>query len=239
MNEKRLSLKWLPLAWAAPLLTTLTLRAIFPALSINSRSIALTLGISDMFIFSLLVYKIWTLAVVVALYCLLRRKGVTLADIGLKGNLSLKVVGYAFLGAVVAFFMYPLIQAFVKVLGGSMYWAGPEKAVPVGLATTLDLLLVFSLSVVLAPLLEEILFRGYILTVFLQKGCKTFIALLLSAFVFASIHYAFGPGLMLYILFWTFIPCLLYLKFKSLYPAMLMHSLNNLLAYIILPLLWR
>jgi len=86
-------------------------------------------------------------------------------------------------------------------------------------------------------MLEEIIFRGYVLTVFLQKGCKTFIALLLSAFVFASIHYAFGPGLMLYILFWTFIPSLLYLKFKSLYPAMLMHSLNNLLVYIILPLL--
>lgn len=236
MNAKELNLKWLPLAWMGVLSTSLTF-IVLRRFNVDLHGIASALGISNMFILALLIYKIWTLVAIVILFSLLRGKGMSLATVGLQGSLSFKAVGYAITGAAIAIFLWPPLEAVVKVLGGSMFWRGGSENVPWTIKTPVDAFLLFLLPVVIAPVLEEILYRGYVLTMLSERTGRTLIALILSSLIFASNHYAFGPGIMVYIFIWTFIPSLLYLKFKNLYPGMLMHSLNNLWAYVGVPLI--
>lgn len=234
MNAKELSLKWLPLAWMGSLFTSLTF-IVLRGLNIDIRGLASALGVSNIFVLALLIYEIWSLAAVTILFSLLRGKGMNRATVGLKGSLSLKAAGYAVMGAAVAIFLWLPVEAIVKALGGRMFWYGDSE--PWTINTPVDGLLLFLLPVVIAPVLEEILYRGYVLTMLCERTRSTLMALILCCLIFSSNHYAFGPGLMAYIFIGTFIPSLLYLRFKNLYPGMLMHSLNNLCAYVVLPLL--
>lgn len=65
------------------------------------------------------------------------------------------------------------------------------------------------------------------------------VLVLLSAMIFTSTHIFLGLGMLVYIFLWAFIPAFLYLKFDSLYPAILFHVLNNLIAHVLLPLVLR
>jgi membrane protease YdiL (CAAX protease family) len=63
-------------------------------------------------------------------------------------------------------------------------------------------------------------------------------ALLLHNVLFALYHGAIGPGLVLYIFFWSFFPALLYLRYRSIYPPVLMHFLNNIWVDLLVPILF-
>ena len=85
--------------------------------------------------------------------------------------------------------------------------------------------------VFLAPITEELLFRRFIFG-FLAPRCGFIAALLITAFLFAFIHfsiYSFPALFMLGIAFQ-----LIYLKFGSLYPAIFMHAFNNAIALCVL-----
>ncbi|MGQ0550727.1 MAG: lysostaphin resistance A-like protein [Armatimonadota bacterium] len=236
MNAKALPATWLPLAWMGFLFTTLTF-TVLRGLNVDLRGIASALSITSVWILSLLVYKIWTLAAIVILLSLLRGKGMNLAAVGLQGSLSFKAIGYAGAGALLAIFLWPPVEAFVRALGANMFWRAGSGNLPWGIHTSVDGILLFLSAVVFAPVLEEIVFRGYVLTMLSQRTGSAPVALILSSLIFASVHYSFGPGVMVYVFLWAFIPSLLYLKFKNLYPGMLMHSLSNLWAYVLLPLI--
>ena len=116
-----------------------------------------------------------------------------------------------------------------------MWWSKEPGTM---IKTLSDLLVLSICPVLLCGPLEETSYRGYLLTATLQRERRVWLAFTINAFVFASIHYAFGPGVMLFILLWTYIPCWLYYRSGSIYPSILFHSLNNLLAYVMLPLLF-
>ena len=87
--------------------------------------------------------------------------------------------------------------------------------------------LIKALAGVLAPLIEETLFRGLIFGS-LRKYCGKWTAAVISAAIFSGLHfqlYGFIPRFILGI-------ALVYLfdKYKSLYPSMRLHSLNNIIA---------
>ena len=115
-----------------------------------------------------------------------------------------------------------------------MFWWGEGRFV---YSSLIDWCLVLVAAVVLAPVIEELFFRGYILTAFLERTNSTLLAVCLSSLVFMSIHALIGPGTMIYIFLWSLIPSYLYLRTGSLYPAILMHALNNVLAYMVIPAL--
>lgn len=84
------------------------------------------------------------------------------------------------------------------------------------------------MTVILAPILEEILFRGILLKGMINSNVKPKFAILISAFVFGAIHFypwqfagAFLLGLVL---------GLVYYKTKSLLMPILLHAFNNLLS---------
>jgi len=99
-----------------------------------------------------------------------------------------------------------------------------------GQATWYTLILNLLLAGVLAPLVEEMLFRGIIF-----GGLRTYFgkwtAAVISAAIFSGLHlqtYGFFPRFVLGIV-------LVYLfdKYKSLYPSIALHALNNIVATLI------
>ena len=97
-------------------------------------------------------------------------------------------------------------------------------------ATSL-LLLSAGLTCVVAPICEELLFRGYIFTA-LRNWHGTWLAAVITGLVFGLVHAGSAPALDLVPLAGLgFGLCLLYRYTGSLYPCMAAHSLNNSLAF--------
>ena len=102
---------------------------------------------------------------------------------------------------------------------------------------TKDLVLTFISLVILPPLVEETIFRGFIFTGLRNKMRWGWAALLTSA-IFASAHLEFGSGQPL---LWvaaidtftlSLVLCYLRQKTDSLWPGILLHALKNAVAFL-------
>lgn len=99
-----------------------------------------------------------------------------------------------------------------------------------GQVTWYTLILNLLLAGVLAPLVEETLFRGVIFGS-LQAYFGKWTAAVISATVFSALHfqaYGFLPRFVL-----GMVLAYLYDKYKSLYPSVALHALNNIVATLI------
>jgi membrane protease YdiL (CAAX protease family) len=128
-----------------------------------------------------------------------------------------------------------LIGAFLVV---SVLWSEALRPEKEKLLETLGsnegaalLILSAALTCVIAPVCEEILFRGYVFTA-LRNWRGTGLAAVLTGILFGAVHAGSAPALDL-------VPlgalgaglCLLYRRTGSLYPCMAAHSINNSLAF--------
>ena len=139
----------------------------------------------------------------------LKRDGASMKELGFRGT---KIKNYA---------LIPLFLLLVVVY--DLTYPSKVKA-----KTLFDLLVLTVIPVLIAPLLEEILYRGYLLTALTQRF-ETKKAVILDSLIFSSIHYAFGVKCVLFAFFWSLLSCYLYLKAESLYPSTVFHSLTNLI----------
>ncbi|MCS7207781.1 MAG: CPBP family intramembrane metalloprotease [Dehalococcoidia bacterium] len=89
-------------------------------------------------------------------------------------------------------------------------------------------LLTVGVVVLLAPLAEEIFFRGFLLTALTPRFTRGG-ALVVSSLVFAVLHGA--PGLMVPVFFAGLVLGVLFLRSGSLLPPLMAHALQNALAY--------
>jgi len=113
-----------------------------------------------------------------------------------------------------------------------MFW---NEAGFFGLDSAGRVVVVVIATLVVAPLAEEMIYRGYVLQALLAR-MRTPVAAVLSALIFASIHIGIGPGLAVYIFLGALILAYLYVRFRNIYACVLMHLLNNVVAYIVIPL---
>lgn len=87
------------------------------------------------------------------------------------------------------------------------------------------------LTCVVAPICEEFLFRGFIFTA-LRNWRGTLPAALITALLFGAVHVGSAPALDLVPLAGLgFALCLLYRRTGSLYPCIVVHSVNNSVAF--------
>ncbi len=234
-SSQALKLKWIYLAWVGMAFTSLIIGIIAAIVQGPPEPIVAKWGISNFSIFAIALYSLGTVIAVVILYFLLKRQGLNLAAIGFRGTLNFQGIAFSFLGLIAAFILYPAIEAALSPLGIPMFWRGGASSA-LHLSTVPDILLISICAVVIGPIAEEIVFRGYILNAFVQRSKTIIAAYIWSALIFASAHLFVGPGTIVFIFFWSFIPSFLFLKFGNLYPGSCMHILNNLLTYIVFPL---
>ncbi|MCK0068508.1 CPBP family intramembrane glutamic endopeptidase [Kordiimonas laminariae] len=89
---------------------------------------------------------------------------------------------------------------------------------------SLSSILLLMCIVVFAPVIEEIIFRGYLQTALEQK-IGSIMALIVSSFVFAAAHFDLDTMPILFVAGLTF--GYIFQRTKSIYPAMLLHATNN------------
>jgi uncharacterized protein len=145
----------------------------------------------------------------------LRRPGVGWLSAG--GLLLLLLVAFVILSAIWAAAVNPEKEKLLEQLGSN--------------EGTGLLLASAALTCVVAPICEELLFRGYVFTA-LRNWHGTWPAAVITAVVFGGVHAGSAPALDLVPLAGLgFGLCLLYRYSGSIYPCMAAHSLNNSLAF--------
>jgi len=91
-----------------------------------------------------------------------------------------------------------------------------------------EYLLAFLTLVVMAPIAEEILFRGYLLGK-LRKHVPIWAAILITSILFGLVHFAWNVGVDVFAL--SIVLCLLRIGTGRLWPSILLHMLKNGLAF--------
>jgi len=137
-------------------------------------------------------------------------------------------------GAVILFnIFFILFEArFGKVLPG---FSEQESHIPLFGSSAFDMTLATIALVFIAPVIEELLFRGFLLQTFLARF-KPWVASALVAAFFAVIHFEFGS--LAIILFLALLLNWIFMRTKSIIPCIAFHMLNNAIAFVVEWLVW-
>lgn len=226
---------WLYLAWLGTFLSTIVIGALGAAVQGDPARLVMKWGFSDFALFAIILYVAGSAIAVLVLGRLLKAAGLGFRDIGWRGRLSGSSAVAAIAAAAAACGLYWLADISLPPVGIPMRWhAGLNSHLVLNSRT--DVLLAVAFAVLIGPVVEEIIFRGYVLTALRARLRSPAIALLLASLIFASVHVWIGPGAMVFILVWAVLPSWLYLRYHSLFPAILFHALNNSVAYLAVPL---
>jgi membrane protease YdiL (CAAX protease family) len=228
-------LSFLPLAFGGVIATTLTL-TVLSGLGISHARAARAVGLEDVALFRVALYALWAAAATVGLVVAMKRRGISLKDLGWRGSLSLGAAGWAVVATLLAIALWPPLDALRQALGLPLYWT-PGQARFVSPRTGWELFVAAFAGLILVPPAEETLFRGYVLQA-VRTRVGPVAALFLHNALFALYHLGVGPGLLLYMFVWSFFPALLFLRYRSVYPGMLMHFLNNVFVDLVFPVLF-
>lgn len=206
------------------------------------------LGLKKIFIFSIppilvncIVHLIQSLLLVaLTLGIVIFKYNYSLNFFGLKKIKSVKNINYGLLGGVIIWGLIILINNFIYSVTTYLFKCRPPTQAAVDSLLNSDSLLLFIvhslLLIIIAPITEEIFFRGFI-----YLYCKNKFGILwgivASALIFGLAHFNF----------WVFLPTFsggiilawIYEETDSLYPAMIAHSTWNGIIIIVLYFLWK
>lgn len=145
----------------------------------------------------------------------------------------------------------PVYMVFSMILSGLMAAVNPgfdsSQTQDIGFTADqngLGLVIVFISLVVIPPIVEEVLFRGFVFRGFL-KSFHPVVAAVFTSAIFGFAHGQWNVGVDTFAL--SLALCYLAYKTNSLWPSVLLHSLKNLIAFILvfvitpeqLQLLWQ
>lgn len=94
-----------------------------------------------------------------------------------------------------------------------------------------ELILAFVFLAILTPLVEEILFRGFIYAQ-LRRQWSLWPSILLTSLLFGIAHGQWNVGIVTFVM--SIVMCLCREATKSIYPAILIHIFKNALAFVLL-----
>lgn len=181
-------------------------------------------------IFAAIVYLL-TLTLVIGLPWAIKKYRTTKEDVGISDfprwvDLLLAPAGFV---------VYILLSAILLIIAAQIFpGLNTEQAQDTGfgeLARGFEYLLAFLTLVVIAPVAEEILFRGYLLGK-LRKHVPLWVAILLTSLLFASLHWPVSVMIDVFVL--SIVLCLLRVYSKSLWPSIFLHMIKNGIAFYVL-----
>ena len=191
-------------------------------------------GAVDQFIFILLIEA----ATIAGLINFMRRRGTALKAIGVVRP-AWSDAGLALVGALIYFLAY---IAFVSIVSAVIPGLNLEQEQDIGFdknTAGLSLIPIFISLVVLPPLVEEFIFRGFIYTG-LRNRFKLLTAGLITSLIFAVAHLQFGSGnALLYVAaIDTFVLSMVMINLRersgSLWPSIGLHAIKNGIAFTVL-----
>lgn len=179
-------------------------------------------------------YFVVTLLTAFALLRLAREREVNRATLGLRARPRLRDVTLALGAFLLVGGLFPLVTALVEGAGGTMFWGDAERGTRFD---TLRVLVVLG-AILLAPFAEELWFRGYLIPA-LEPKVGTWAAVAVSSLAFGFVHLYGGIGFAVYIGLWAFAPAALFVWTRSLWGPVLLHTLNNIFAHVVVPIVFE
>lgn len=174
---------------------------------------------------------ILTLVLVVGLPWLVSKYRTSIQDIGLTRLPTWTDIGLAPVG----FVIYFLSSAIMMYLATQLFPGfNPNEAQDVGfenLVRYFEYLLAFVTLVIVAPLAEEVLFRGYLYGK-LRKAVPLWLAILIVSAVFGFVHGRWNVGIDVFML--SVVMCGLREVTGSIWAGILLHTVKNGLAFYLL-----
>jgi membrane protease YdiL (CAAX protease family) len=157
----------------------------------------------------------------------LRRKGASWRDLGLRRFNAGKALLYIILILVGFSVLVGLLYALIQILLPGFNAEQPQTNEFTSVAPSMHLYSLLAL-VVIPPLVEEPVFRGFIFPAFSKRYGLIFGAVT-SSILFGLAH--FQPNVVVYTTLLGILLCFLYTRTGSIIPGMVIHMLNNYLAY--------
>ena len=181
-------------------------------------------------VLSVFIYLV-AIALTIGLPWFIKRQRVTREDLGIHRLPLWKDILMAPAGLVV----YLILSGLLMLIAGALvpsFNANQQQATGfAGLGQQYELILAFITLVVIAPVAEEILFRGYLFNK-LRKYVPVWAAILATSILFGFIHGAWNLAIDTFAL--SVVLCWLRLNTGSLWASMLLHMTKNAIAFFIL-----
>lgn len=148
--------------------------------------------------------------------------------LGIDRLLRWKDIGVALSGIVVYFIVGSLVLRLVQEYVPQVDLGQPQDT---GISTPfgIELLLVFILFVVIGPIVEELIFRGYLYGALRKNGVSIVLATIFVSVLFGAAHGQWNVGINVGIL--SVVMCLGREVTGSIWPGILMHMIKNYIAY--------
>lgn len=161
----------------------------------------------------------------------LRKYSVKLRQLGFKKFRFWHSLALVLLAVVALIVATSVIIVVLSKLAPSLDLAQDQEIVFTQAKAVGEIALAFVALVVIAPIVEEIVFRGFMLPTFAKKfGWRP--AVLMTSLLFGLVHWQLNVGIITFIM--GLLLAWLYKKTGSLWPAILFHSLKNLVAFLII-----
>ena len=174
------------------------------------------------------VIYIITIGIVIGLPWWILKKRTTLEELGLNRLPMWKDIWMAPLGFVV----YLLLSGILLMVSQQfLTFIDFDQVQETGfdqISQQFEYLLAFITLVILAPVAEEVVFRGYLFGK-LRKVAPLWVAILITSLLFAVVHFAWNVGIDVFAL--SIILCLLRVWSGSLWPSILLHMMKNSVAF--------
>lgn len=171
---------------------------------------------------------ILTLAIAIGVPYLVRRYKTTRVDVGLQRLPEWTDIALAPAAAIVYLIMSGLLLALATHYFPNLDIKQVQETGFANLATRSQFLLAFITLVVLAPLAEEILFRGYLYGK-LRRYASVWLSVLVTSGLFAVAHGQWNVGIDVFAL--SLVLCTLREVTGSIWAGVLLHSLKNAVAF--------
>ncbi|HUY53369.1 MAG TPA: CPBP family intramembrane glutamic endopeptidase [Candidatus Dormibacteraeota bacterium] len=205
--------------------------------SVSTANFWLTNSVPALFIETFLV----ELFLILFLYAFMRHKNVSFQSIGIKGKFSFRDLKYTITGFLVYLLIYLSVVSTLQYLIQSFNTSQKQNLGVPSSAQGGNLWLLFVMLVILPPIAEEILFRGFIYTS-LRSRINKVIAAVIVSLLFAFPHLFESNNGFLWVAgvdTFTLSMVLVYVREKTdkLWASILIHTLKNFVAFASLYLL--
>lgn len=166
--------------------------------------------------------------IVVGVPWLIKRRRTTKEEIGLQRLPTWLDILWAPAGAVVYIILTSLVSALATIALPFVDYTQTQDTGFAQITTQPEYVLAFLSLVVIAPLAEEVLFRGYLFGK-LRKYAPLWVAVLVTSLLFALVHFQWNVSIDVFAL--SLVLCMLRVVSGSLWPSILLHMLKNGVAF--------
>lgn len=172
-----------------------------------------------------------SLAIVVSVPWLLKKHSTGKNELGLQRLPTWADIGLAPMGFIVYFLLTALVLYIVTLLVPGFDGNQAQELGFTHLKAGHELLLAFFTLVIIAPIAEEVLFRGYLYGK-LRKSAPAWLAILITSILFGALHGQWNVGLDVFSL--SVILCILREITGSIWAGIILHMLKNGIAFYLL-----